>query len=128
MTETPTDGGGPIVPGPGGRIEDPVGGFEAMGDRFLEQDMLAGLQRLDGKWFVQVVGQHQIDRIEVTPIQRLVERRKNLRAARFGGNCFGPFDDRVDARRDANSRAHFLDSAQVAGGDSAAADKGKLDL
>ena len=41
MTETPTDGGGPIVPGPGGRIEDPVGGFEAMGDRFLEQDMLA---------------------------------------------------------------------------------------
>ena len=68
--------------------ENAVAGVEGGGHGLFQQYVLAGGEALEGDGFVQVVGQHDIDGVEVALCERFVERGKGLPAG-FSGVGLG---------------------------------------
>ena len=74
--------------GRAGRGENAVTGVEGGGHGLFQEDVLASGKALEGNGFVQVVGQHDIDGVEVALCERLVERGEGLPAG-FSGVGLG---------------------------------------
>ena len=106
--------------------QDPLAGIERGGHRLFEQHVLARPERLDRQPFVQVMREHEVDRIEVSVRQRVFEGGEGLS---LGFSC-----DRLGALRhgiNGGGHAHafgLANGGEVMDGDAAAPHQRQLEL
>ena len=103
--------------------EDALAAFEVVGHGLFEADVLAGGERLQGRLFVEVVGQHDVDGVERALRQGFGERRE---AGRTGlvGHRPDVLRVRVDDGGHVDAGSVSLDAPPMGAGDAAAADEG----